>query len=103
MAYPALVSTADFAMSLVSPHGTAGNVAYSQGDLPVVLQIASITGLWGISFLLSLVASALSVAWLHRRDRRIAAYVLALAAAPLAVALLFFVAPLVTEPGETHG
>lgn len=43
--------TTEYLFSLVSPFGTWGSVAYSQyGNLPLI-QIASITGIYGISFI----------------------------------------------------
>ncbi len=50
---PATIWTAyEYATSVVSPHGTFGNLAYSQMNCLPVLQLASITGVWGIDFLL---------------------------------------------------
>ena len=46
----------------VSPHGTAGSLAYSQMDALPVVQIASVTGLWGVSFLVMAVPAAVAVA-----------------------------------------
>ena len=43
--------------------GTMGNPAYTQyGDLPLI-QLVSVTGLWGIVFLMSWLASVLNWAW----------------------------------------
>lgn len=89
LAYPALVTSAEYFISLVSPHGTFGSVSYSQADVPVVLQLASVTGAWGITFLLTLVPAALAIAWRHAHERRIAVAVLALGALPLGLALAF--------------
>ena len=48
-------------MDLTSPHGTAGSLAYSQlGFLPF-LQLASVTGPWGMSFLLLSFSTALAI------------------------------------------
>lgn len=54
---------------LVSVQGTYGSWAYSQVDFLPVIQLASVTGLAGITFLVSLVPAGLAVAW-HFRDRR---------------------------------
>jgi apolipoprotein N-acyltransferase len=89
VAYPALVTSAEYLTSLVSPHGTFGSLAYSQADVPALIQLASVTGLWGISFLLSLVPAALAIAWRHRHEGKIAAAVLASGALPLGLSLVF--------------
>jgi apolipoprotein N-acyltransferase len=87
--YAALVTAMEHLLSRVSPHGTFGSLAYSQGDVPVVLQLASVTGVAGITFLLSLIPAALAVAWRERRDGGTAAGVLAFGGVPLALALGF--------------
>ncbi len=88
-AFPALVVSLEYLISLISPNGTFGSLSYSQGDVPVILQLASVTGAWGISFLLSLVPAALCIAWRHRRKRRVAATVMAAALGPLGLTLVF--------------
>jgi apolipoprotein N-acyltransferase len=45
--------------------GTFGSPAYSQaGDLPL-LQIVSVTGMWGLTFLMAWFASTINAAWEH--------------------------------------
>lgn len=56
----------EYLFSLVSPHGTGGNLSYSQLNFLPVLQFASVTGPWGISFLLLLFPAALAIG-LHLR------------------------------------
>ena len=46
--------------AIVSPHSTWGNLAYTQMNCLAVIQIAAITGLWGISFIVFLFASAVA-------------------------------------------
>lgn len=61
---PSTWVTLEWLYSCVSPHGTVGNLAYSQlGFLPV-LQIASVVGPWGISFLVVALPTALAIAFL---------------------------------------
>lgn len=66
LAFPAMWVSVEYLFNLVSPHGTAGNLSYSQLNFLPVLQLASVTGPWGISFLLLLFPAALAVG-LHRR------------------------------------
>jgi apolipoprotein N-acyltransferase len=89
IAYAALVAATEYLISVVSPHGTFGSLAYSQSDVPVVLQLASLTGLAGITFVLSLLPAVLAVAWRHRQERRVVVAALASALLPLGVMLAF--------------
>lgn len=98
LAYAALIASTEFLFSRISPHGTLGSVSYSQGDVPVVLQIASVTGLWGISFVVSLVAAATVTAWRHRRERRAAAFSIYAGAVPVVLAVIFGVVRLGAAP-----
>ena len=92
--YPALVVSADYLISLVSPHGTYGSPAYSQADVPVLLQVAAVTGILGISFVMSFVSAAVTMAWLHRSDARIVSAALLLGALPVIVMVVFGMARL---------
>ncbi len=65
-AFPAAWTACEFLVARLSPHGTFMNLAYSQTGCLPLLQIASITGLWGVTFVVTLVPSAIAVAW-HRR------------------------------------
>ena len=60
LAYPALVVAFEYLGSLVSPHGTFGSLAYSQLDLLPVIQLASVTGNWGVSFVVSLFPASMA-------------------------------------------
>jgi apolipoprotein N-acyltransferase len=79
-AFPAAMVAAEYAAS-AGPDGTAGVLAYSQMECLPVQQLASVAGVWGISFLLGFAAAGLAVG-LHRRDGRM---VVVVAAAVLAV------------------
>jgi apolipoprotein N-acyltransferase len=59
--FPALWASYEYLNAMSSPHSTFGNVAYSQMDFLPVVQIASVTGIWGISFCLFLFAAAIAV------------------------------------------
>ena len=59
--FPSTWVLAEFVNSRISIHSTAGNLAYSQMNFLPILQIASITGIWGISFCLFLFASTASI------------------------------------------
>ncbi|MBP2642670.1 MAG: Nitrilase/cyanide hydratase and apolipoprotein N-acyltransferase [Firmicutes bacterium] len=56
----------EFISSLHSPAGTFDSIAYTQVlNLPVI-QIASLTGSWGVTFLLMLIPASLALAWYYR-------------------------------------
>ena len=61
-AFPAFWTAVEYLGSLVSPNGSFGAWAYSQVPAPVLVQTASLFGLWSIGFLIGLVASAAALA-----------------------------------------
>ena len=88
----------EFLFSLVSPHGTALSLAYSQTDVLPLLQIASVTGLWGVTFVVTLVPSAVAVALCAKSHR--SAWALASALAAVLVVLVCGVVRLRTAPQQ---
>jgi apolipoprotein N-acyltransferase len=86
-AVPALWVSFEYVLSLASPHGTFGNLAYTQIDLLPVVQLASVTGLWGISFVVLLVPAGLAVAFHRRGSPRMAIRLVAAVAAVTAVVI----------------
>ncbi len=68
-AFPAAWVSYEFLVSMISPHGTVMSLAYSQADFLPLIQIASLSGIWGITFLLTLIPSAVAVAWRRRSYR----------------------------------
>ena len=62
LAFPAAWTGIEYAISLVSPHGSWGALGYSQVGFPAAIQIASLFGLYAISFTLCFFASALALA-----------------------------------------
>jgi apolipoprotein N-acyltransferase len=60
-AFPLFWAAAEFVISRVSVHGTGGSVAYTQLNFLSVLQLASVTGPWGITFVLMLLSSTIAV------------------------------------------
>lgn len=61
LAFPATLVTWEYVRNLTTPHGTAGSLAYSQLNFLSFLQLASLTGPWGMSFLLLLFPAALVI------------------------------------------
>ena len=63
LVYPLVFTTLEFINSLTNPLGSFGSLAYTQfGNLPL-LQIVSVTGMLGLTFLISWLASVVNWAW----------------------------------------
>lgn len=61
LAFPATWVSFEYVRNLTTSGGTAGSFAYSQLNFLPFLQLASITGPWGMSFLLMLFPAALAI------------------------------------------
>jgi apolipoprotein N-acyltransferase len=57
---PSFWVVVDYLISKISIHGTFGNIAYSQMNFLPIVQVASVTGIWGISFCIFLFAAAIA-------------------------------------------
>ncbi|MDX6281367.1 MAG: apolipoprotein N-acyltransferase, partial [Kribbellaceae bacterium] len=68
LAAPASWAAADYLIAVVSPHGAFTSLAYTQADVHLVAQIASLTGVWGLSYLL-LTPAAVIAAMTHAPRR----------------------------------
>jgi apolipoprotein N-acyltransferase len=66
-AFPTVLTSYEFLFSLISPNGTFWSLGYSQTDFLPLLQVVSLTGLWGVVFVLTLVPSAAALV-LYRRS-----------------------------------
>src|SRR5947208_14575617 len=56
LAFPVYWVAYEYLTAIASPHSTWGNLAYTQMNCLPVIQIAAITGIWGISFMVFLFA-----------------------------------------------
>jgi apolipoprotein N-acyltransferase len=61
--YPAAAAGLGTIVAAVSPHGTAGNLAYSQMKFLPAIQVASLAGTAGVVFTIALFAALVAVAW----------------------------------------
>ncbi len=59
LVYPAFWVALEFLTASVSVHGTYGSAAYNQMNFLPILQIASVTGFWGISFCVQLLPATI--------------------------------------------
>ncbi|KFE72024.1 nitrilase-related carbon-nitrogen hydrolase [Hyalangium minutum] len=67
---PAAMTGLEFFSSQGSPFGTWGSLAYTQAGAPVLVQLVSVTGLWGLTFVLVWFASVVNWASEHRAEGR---------------------------------
>ncbi len=99
VAFPAAWVAMEWVRNVTTPHGTAGSLAYTQLKFLPFLQLASITGPWGMSFLLLCFPAALAIG-LHLRKRapQQALRVVAATLAVLAAVLVFGTIRLMMTP-----
>jgi apolipoprotein N-acyltransferase len=89
LAFPALWVSLELLLARASPHGTAGSIAYSQSDLLPLVQLVSVTGLSGVTFLVMAVPTAVAVASAPSVTLRIRVGLILVAACVLGVTLSF--------------
>jgi apolipoprotein N-acyltransferase len=89
LAFPAAWVTFEYVRNLLWPHGSAGSLAYSQLYFLPFLQLASITGPWGMTFVLLLFPAGLAAVWQLRKEVRRASRVLLFTVATVGVVLIF--------------
>jgi len=61
LSVPMALVSFEYLLNITSPHGTAGSLAYSQLDFLPFLQLAAVTGPWGLSFLVLSFSTALAI------------------------------------------
>ena len=67
LAFPAAWVTYEWVRNFALPHGTASSLAYTQLNFLPFLQLASVTGPWGMSFVLLLFPAAVATSLFLRR------------------------------------
>lgn len=88
VAFPSLWVAVEFAVARWSPHGTVASLAYTQADLIPLIQVASVTGLSGITFILLFTAASIAASLGDAGARVVRGPLLA---APAALVLAAFV------------
>lgn len=61
--FPLVVTALEFLMSSTNPIGNFGAVGYSQYGIPVLTQVTAVTGMLGLTFLISWFAAVVNWAW----------------------------------------
>lgn len=101
-AVPAMWVTCEYVRNLVTPHGSAGSFAYTQLKFLPFLQLASVTGPWGMTFFLLLFQSAIAIGiFLWGTERRVALRVVGLGVGAVAAVLVFGAVRLAAPDGTT--
>jgi apolipoprotein N-acyltransferase len=62
LAFPACWTALEYLYGLVAPNGSYGSLAYSQMSAPLLIQCASLLGMYSVTFLICLLANALAMA-----------------------------------------
>ncbi|NOS91685.1 MAG: hypothetical protein HOP30_07170 [Cyclobacteriaceae bacterium] len=70
LAFPAIVAAIEFLIFNNPVDGTAGSLAYTQSNYVTIIQLASVTGIWGIVFLASLFPAAIALLLYFRNQRK---------------------------------
>jgi apolipoprotein N-acyltransferase len=63
LVFPAFLVGVEYLMGKIPGLGTTGSIAVSQLPIVPLIQLASVTGIWGISFLIGWFASAFNLLW----------------------------------------
>jgi len=98
LAIPALWVTSEYVRNVTSPHGSAGSLAYSQLKFLPLLQLASITGPWGMTFVLLLFPAAIAIGLHLRQTSPKRALQITVAGVAVVAAVLVFGAVRLTIP-----
>jgi apolipoprotein N-acyltransferase len=96
--FPLAVTTLEFLISSTNPIGNFGALGYSQYDLPILTQITAVSGMLGLTFLVSWFPAIVNWAWDNGFEwKRVRAGVIAFSAIMLLV-LGYGVVRLATAP-----
>lgn len=98
LVFPLAATSLDYLSALGNPFGTWSSIAYSQADNLPLIQIVSITGIWGITFLIGWFASVVNWAWEQQFEWRRVRVGVGIYTGILALILLFGGARMVFFP-----
>lgn len=92
-AFPACWTAFEFLIELQSPNGTYGSLAYSTMSAPVLIQSASIFGMYAVTFLICLFANTLAMALRLKRNTVAVGFGLTICAANLVFGIVRLAQP----------
>ncbi len=99
-ALPVLFTATEFIMMRFSPDGTASSLAYTQMNCLPIIQVASVMGILGITFMVTFIPSAIAVGWWYRRQKKTRNTIFLLSLLILALVFGFGEARLAQQPSE---
>ncbi len=70
LTFPLAATSIEFMATFGNAFGTAGSTAYSQYSSLTLVQVASVTGIWGLTFLVSWLAPVVNEVWEARKRPR---------------------------------
>ena len=89
LAFPILFTGYEYLLFSLSPDGTATSIAYTQSNYLPVIQIASLTGILGISFLLCFVPAVIALVWYNAKQKKNNSALLSLLSITLVVYFIY--------------
>ncbi len=69
-AFPVFFTIFEWLLITFSHDGSASSIAYSQSNFLPIIQIASVTGILGITFMVTFIPSVVAVAWRFRKNKK---------------------------------
>jgi apolipoprotein N-acyltransferase len=98
-AFPAFFTFFEFLLTGFSPDGTAASIAYSQSDFLPLVQIASLAGISGITFVVCFISSAIALIIYHRSKKKPLTKLITISAVLILVVFAFGIFRLNQKPG----
>jgi len=89
LAFPILFTSYEYLLFIFSPDGTATSIAYTQSNYLPIIQIASLTGILGISFLLSFAPAVIALAGYNLKQKKNNAVLLSMLSIVLAATFIY--------------
>ncbi len=87
--FPLVYTCLEFAVASLSPLGSMGTLPYSQLDFLALAQLASVTGIWGITFLVTWFGSVVAFVVVRYAGNRPVGRVLAVYSLLLGIVIMF--------------
>ncbi len=100
-AFPVFFTVFEFLLVKLSPDGTAASIAYSQSDFLPLIQIASVAGILGITFMVTFIPSALAIGS-HYRTEKNQLQPLIVVSFVLVATVLIFGTNRISDNSQTH-
>jgi apolipoprotein N-acyltransferase len=87
--FPVLFTTFEFLLIRFSPDGSAASIAYSQSNVLPLIQIASLSGILGITFIVTFIPSAIALSLYYHKQKYILQRIVACAVVLLVSVILY--------------